>query len=602
MKITLATAALISLGLQLGATTAVADNLPGTGTLTGTVVSEQPFRAARVYAHNADMDVRYMVYTNGGQYRAINLFPGAYEVSVEHDSLEADSQRIVVASGESATADFTLRESDGSQVVMVGATRSVPEDMQFVNYDEMYPPGEARDMLEQTCMSCHGRNFISLRSGLNAEGWDAVIGLMIGMDESVWGDRGAMTGIEEAVPMLPESITISPEQRAELVEYLAAHFGPGTSPRMVANDEQVPLDEAELGKAMWIEYIAPALTADGEPADEADAASGTFFQEQFFDLHGNVWLTTGGPSSAITRLDPRTATWSHYPLPEGWFAHGIVTDPEVEDTELWFAGRGYDVAHLDPQTGEVTPYGDTSSTLRWGGHTPVFDSKGTIWYTGIQEDRLGKWDRETDELQRWTIPTAGGRPYGILVDHDDNVWFGNLHTCTVTRFDPETEEFTEYVSPSEPCALRRPGLDSSGNIWYGSFSDGMLGKLDPETGEMTEWPIGRFAEPYETYVDLQDNVWVSDGGRNMLARFTPETESFTYYPGPGPHTDRPKMHITRDGAVWAPNRGASMVGRAPARAGVLYPDMDRMTTFGAYFAVENGRAVGTGSPPPPASR
>ena len=54
--------------------------------------------------------------------------------------------------------------------------------------------------------------------------------------------------------------------------------------------------------------------------------------------------------------------------------------------------------------------------------------------------------------------------------------------------------------------------------------------------------------------------------------------------------------ITREGAVWYANRGAAARGRAPAAVGVLYPDMNKMTSFGAYYAVKDGRAVGNGSP------
>lgn len=589
---------LVAAGLSLsgspfGITSAVADELPGTGSLSGSVVAEEPFQAAQVYAHNAEKQMTYVVYTSAGQYRAINLLPGTYEVSVAKPGFGADPQQVVVESGATARADFRLDQADVAEHAVVGSARGAPANSELVPYDELFPAGRGRDTLERTCMTCHGRNFIPLKSGLNEAGWNVLLDLMLGLDDSYWSTFG-LGGPERegATPMLPESITISDEERAELVSYLARHFGPGTLPRMVLNDEVTNLDEEALGKAMWIEYSVPDPTS----ANGLNRA----FQEPFFDLDGNVWLTEiTREAPAIVRLDPRTAMWSRFPMPDnGWYLHGIVTDPGEAQTMLWTAGRGFDVARLDPATGEIKAYGDTSSNFRWGGHTPVFDSTGDLWYTGIQNDTLGKWDRETDDVKTWTVPTQGSRPYGVIVDRDDKVWFANLHTCMVTSFDPDAEEFTEYVSPSAPCAVRRLGLDSNGIIWYGAFSDGRLGKIDPETGKITEYEIGRFAEPYEAYADLEDNIWVTDGGQNMLVRFDQETEQFTYYPAPLPHSDRPKMHITRDGAVWYPNRGAAVAGTAPAKAGVLYPDMDRMTTLGAYFAVEDGRAVGTGSPTP----
>ena len=560
---------------------AATDTLDGTGSVSGTVVAEQPFQAAKVYLTNADRHMTYMVYTNGGQYRAINLFPGSYEITVEAPGLIAGPRQLDIESGEAATVDLTLRDVSGEGPA--AGSRPAAQNITLANYDEVYPPEPARETLERTCMTCHGVNWVAQRSGLDEAGWNALIDLMLGLDDSVWG-------VDTGTPLLPEDIVITEEQRAELVSYLARHFGPGTSARMVRNDESLPMDEAELGKAMWVEYTVP------EP--KAENGSHRWIQEPYFDLHGDVWYTErtrGAP--AILRLDPRTAAFESFPLPNpGWNPHGIVVDPF--DGSVWWAGRGVDVARLDPDTGETTAYGDTSSPQRWGGHTPAFDSKGNLWYTMIAADRLGKWDRETDSVSHWDIPTRGGRPYGILVDRDDVVWFANFHNCRVTRFDPVTEEFTEFVSPSNPCTLRRLGVDSNGTIWYGAFSTGMLGKLDPESGEMTEYRIGRLSEPYEAWVDPDDKIWMADGGQGgMLVRFDPQTERFTYYSSPT-HSDMPKMAITRDGAVWYANRSIASSAQAPASVGVLYPDVDRMNTYGAYYEVKGGRAVGSGSPAP----
>ena len=183
---------------------------------------------------------------------------------------------------------------------------------------------------------------------------------------------------------------------------------------------------------------------------------------------------------------------------------------------------------------------------------------------------------------------------------DDKIWFATFHNCRVTSFDPVTEHFKEYVSPSEPCSVRRLGLDSKGKIWYGAFSAGMLGVLDPRSGEMTEYKISRFSEPYEAWVDPEDKIWMTDGGQGgMLIRFDPETERFTNYPSPL-NSDKPKMAITQDGAIWYSNRSIASSGNAPATVGVLYPDVSRMKTLGAYYTVSDGRVVGSGSPAPAA--
>lgn len=564
-----------------------ADVLQGLGTLSGKVTGEQPEKAVRVYAHNPDRHVTYMVYAVGGKYRAVNLLPGTYEVAIEVPGLIADVSTVEVEENETASADFTLRTAgerrDRSRVV--GSWASA-DGVELASYDEIYPPGPARNTLERTCITCHGVNWIPQRSGLDEAGWDALINLMMTLDDSVWG-------VDAGTPMIPPG-TISASEREQLAGYLGRHFGPGTPRRMVLNDENVALDEAALAKAMWIEYTV------AQP--KADTGAHRWIQEPYFDLEGNVWYTerTRG-SPAILKLDPRTATFTRFPLPNpGWSPHGIVADPV--DGSIWWAGRGVDVARLDPKTGETTAYGDTSSPQRWGGHTPVFDSEGNLWYSMIAADRIGKWDRQTDKVSHWDIPTKGGRPYGILVDGNDDIWFATFHNCRVTRFDPENEEFREYVSPSDPCTLRRLGLDSEGTIWYGVFSGGMLGRLEPHSGKMTEYRIARFSEPYEAWADPDDKIWMADGGQGgMLIRFDPETERFTNYPSPM-QSDKPKMAITREGAIWYSNRSIAASGQAPATVGVLYPDMSRISTLGAYYAVQDGRAVGSGSPAPAAGK
>src|SRR4029077_8207766 len=85
--------------------------LTGLGSVSGTVKAPSEFKAAKVYLKNVDKNVVYMVFTEGGRYQAVDLFPGNYEVSVTKNGFTGgDAQKITVAAGGSATADFTLKE------------------------------------------------------------------------------------------------------------------------------------------------------------------------------------------------------------------------------------------------------------------------------------------------------------------------------------------------------------------------------------------------------------------------------------------------------------------------------------------------------------
>jgi len=545
---------------------ALADVIPGTGSLTGAVTADTPFQAAKVYARNAERHMAYLVYTTKGRYRAINLMPGTYEVTVEKPGFATEARKIVVKAGATQTVDFTLR-TDRSPAAPGKLTAS---------YEEIYPPGAGRDILERTCSMCHGKSFIAQRAGLDADGWNALITVMTSQ---------RVPGTD--IPTLPPGL-ITDETRPVLVDYLTRHLGPGTPARELRTDDSTELDESALASAMWIQYSVP----------QPKTSAGTWrkFQEPYFDMDGNVWVTEPSPKApAIAKLDPRTQKWTLFPLPNvGWYPHGITVDPV--DGAVWWAGRGVDVGRLDPKTGKHKAYGDLSDTQRWGGHTPVFDSRGDLWYTLLYQSAFGKWDRKTDSVTHYGTPNKGGKPYGALIDQEDRFVASELAGCRLTRFDPKKEEFKEFISPSAPCYNRRPGIDSKGRLWYGVFNAGKLGMVEPETGKITEYLIDRFAEPYEASSDPYDNIWMSDGGRGgVLVRFNPETKRFTNYPGLET-TDMPKIAISREGAVWYTNRGAAARGHAPAAIGVLYPNMDLMTSFGAYYDVKDGRAVGNGSP------
>ena len=87
-----------------------ADSLPGMAVLSGTVQAPKAFKAAQVHLMNVDKNVLFMVYTSGGRYRAPNLFPGNYEVTVRGQGLAGDAQKIQLAAGARETLNFSLRE------------------------------------------------------------------------------------------------------------------------------------------------------------------------------------------------------------------------------------------------------------------------------------------------------------------------------------------------------------------------------------------------------------------------------------------------------------------------------------------------------------
>ena len=543
-----------------------ASTVPGTGTLSGMVEAPQPFQAAQVYARNLDKNILYMVYTNGGRYQAVNLFPGNYDVTVQKRGFAADTKKLAVKAGENSTANFRMREADPEFVQrnMYVGSETMQENLQLVPYDTLYPPGAGRDALLNHCIYCHGQNFFPSKQWSAAQ-WNAGIDLML--NPNAPAGRGAR---------IPAG-TVSQKDRETLVAYLAENFGPHSPKRALKIDVEFPLDEQVLSRAMYVEYYLPL-----DPKLDAQNRQRQG-QDPHFDKDGNVWYTDRSVPNRIGKLDPRTGTIKDYvaPNPKGGL-HGLTVDSQGH---VWFnETTGMHLGRLDPKTGEfmryaVDPKGEIGKNLRAEGHTPILDSKQNVWFTVIVGNKLGKWDRKTGKLSLWEPPTPDSFPYGIVIDKMDTIWFIESRRCKVTQFDPRTEKFTEYLPLTRPCRLRRLGIDSQGTIWYGVFSHGKLGKLDPKTGKIVEYDLPMpFSEPYDTWPDREDNIWIGDGGQGgALIRFDPRQETFTYYPSPQ-RTDMPKLEITREGAIWYNPRSSEN-----AAVGVLYPDVSKMTTLAAYY-------------------
>jgi virginiamycin B lyase len=555
---------LIWLGVAELARPAVAadpSSLDGLASLSGAVQAPKPFKAAQVHIMNVDKQVLFMVYTSGGRYRAPNLFPGKYEVTVRKAGFGTDTQTITLAAGAKATLDFSLREQAGPGVRQgeFGFTSGAGTDVKLLSYDELYPRESGRVLLEKNCMYCHGKNFFPSKQYHETQ-WNAFIDLMTGATAS---ERGAM---------VPPGALSQPD-RATLLAYLSRQFGPGSLPRGLRVDTEFPVDEAALGKAMYVEYYLPL----DPKLDAGNKQRRT--QQPHFDQQGNVWYTDRSIPNRIGRVDPRTGQFKDWVMPDPKAdPHGLTVDARGH---VWFAETaGFHLGELDPATGSIMRYPmDSTGRSKGRGHSPAVDSKQNVWFTVIQGDMIGKWDRQTGKSIVWKVPTQGAAPYGIALDKDDNVWFAEFRRCKIGKFDPRTERFTEYVVPSQPCTIRRLGVDSQSMVWYGDFSNGKLGKIDPTTGKIVQYDIPMpFSEPYDVWADREDAIWISDGGQGgALIRFDQRTKKFTYYPTPQ-ITDQPKLAITREGAIWYTPRSSLR-----AAVGVLYPNVEKITTLAASY-------------------
>ena len=549
------------------------DELAGYGQLSGQVSGSEPGVLPVVYAYNTEKDVGYTVFVVNGGYRAVNMIPGPYDVTVrpavgELEKFTPETVQRHIAVGAQAEADFVLKN--------IGLVPDYVGGIDYPNatiapYDEIYPPGPGRDIIERTCHGCHTiqffpynhpREYSGGRAPKNRAAWAVTIDRM---------HKGAAFGRRAKASMFDPAL-LPPADRDILLDYMTENFPLDGAPRVVQLESEPELDLSALEKAMFVEYIYH------EPEGKYDVWP--WPHQIDFDNDGNVWLAY--TACCIVRFDPRTGEQKAYEDHGG--GHGIAVDQT--DGTVWYSGDV--VRHLDPHTGLVDHWKLGDDRLL-GSNTQIFDTKGDLWMSLLGAGGLGKWDRETDSVIWWEVPVLRSRPYGIIVDHKDKVWFADYHNGGLTRFDPDTEAFKHFplVKDKAASAIRRPGVDSNGMIWAGTwgsraFNNVKLYRLNPDTGEVMARDVGlQYGAIYNAEADTNDNIWISPD--NYLTVYDQHADKFTYYPIPV-RSDTLKTTITRDGGVWFIYRNAGKYAGYGGSAVVLYPDKDKIPTLAAYHS------------------
>ena len=211
----------------------------------------------------------------------------------------------------------------------------------------------------------------------------------------------------------------------------------------------------------------------------------------------------------------------------------------------------------------------------------TLDSQQNVYVGWLDGGALSKWDKQAEKMSVFPLSDPRYNVYGVEADNNDNIWVALFHAGKIAKFDTKTNEWTEYTAPTQPAQIRRLNADAKNNIWFGIWSSGRrpgkLVKLDQTTGNMIEYTLPHDnASPYHV-ASYRDEIWIGDAGQGgTLIKFNTQDETFTYYPSPK-RADKARIQITRDGAIWYAPRDSGQ-----ASVGVLYPDMDAISTLAAY--------------------
>lgn len=241
---------------------------------------------------------------------------------------------------------------------------------------------------------------------------------------------------------------------------------------------------------------------------------------------GRIWFV-GQADDYVAVFNPQDESFRRFELPEGAGPHTVYI---TRDQEIWYAGnRAAHLGRLDPVSGDIEQV-DTGADTARDPHTLYEDSEGRIWFTSQQANIIGRYNRETGDLQLVEAPYERSRPYGIMVDDDDNAWVVAMGSHHIYRVDGDSFELTAIELPRSDTRVRRMAITDDGRIWYGDYIKGYLGAYDPATGEIEEWrtPGGEMSGPYAMTLDDEGRIWFVETFQspNRFVGFDPETEEF----------------------------------------------------------------------------
>ena len=479
-----------------------------------------------------------------GTFSLAGLAPGTYDLRAAHRGYVSPSQRVTMPS--SADVQITLEPGPIDLA-----------DLSFGEHFKLLPesPAKARVL---GCEHCHNWGFLASRNpGLGVQYW--VNGIA----------RMRRTGLSR---ILPHEVPL-------IAEYLEANFGPNSALDLKQLGPET-IDENGLN-IRYVTYDIPTMNAKPHTA-VPDGKGNVWFtemgggkigvvnvrtgkMEEFrithhpvprahgitLDPSGNVWFAAQG-AGTIGRFDPRTKTFTHYPLPP---AKNLI-DHDSSDTTR----EGVEWNTAPPSTTPLPggpPTSTTTSTAETEpGHSPhtvVADADGHIWVTEGGTQHIRKFDAETEEWTEYVVRKGGGRIYSVDRDPTTGrIWWTGLGFNQVGYIEPATGKVTAFDLLTPNSAPRRLRIDAKGAAWVSLFNVGKIARIDPATRRVQEWdlPSGRDGNPYPLGIDGKGRIWTHTARHDRFHMFDPTTERFVTYQSPYKGNALRQFFLDEEGTLW----------------------------------------------------
>jgi len=232
-------------------------------------------------------------------------------------------------------------------------------------------------------------------------------------------------------------------------------------------------------------------------------------------------------------------------------------DPAVApDGSLWFTGMySNTLGRLDPKTGKIREY--PLNIPNSGPHGLVADLEGNIWFTANSKGYIGKLDPRTGKWKEYPMPDPAARdPHTLIFDPTGVLWFTVQGGNFVGRLDPRTGTIRLKRSPTPNSKPYGIVTNRKGILFFCEFGTNKLASIHPDTMEITEYLLPEGARPRRLAVAPDNMIFYTDYARGRLDRLDPEQKKIEEWASPGGPESKPYgIAVTPDGMVWYSESG-----------------------------------------------
>ena len=295
------------------------------------------------------------------------------------------------------------------------------------------------------------------------------------------------------------------------------------------------------------------------------------------DSTGTPWYTDQS-RPFLGKMDPKTATFTEYPLPPTTmheFAGGSDVQVDRNDN-IWFpmttdkatSHFGWPVK-FDPRTETFTmadmPEGAVTQFMSIGPDGKLWSGFGTLYR--IDPDTM-QVDYSIDWTKAENLPDGPHSGYEVAVDSQGNPYITDFGGAYIVKVDIETDEVKFLKVPTPNSNPRRGRIDSRDRYWFAEYSGDKIGMLDTRTEQFREWsPSFKWAAPYAASLpDREGHVYAPSNTADRVMRLDPATGEIVEYLMPTRDFDAKQLVIdpVTGRAVWMANvRNARLIKIEP---------------------------------------